>query len=315
MSASVPFTAARKAAGAGFWYPGTKSSLDKMIDECCERARTYDSDPKMPHDFPKKDVDVHAAITARRALGVFVPHAGFRYSGSIVACGLDGLKESVMANGGEPETVVVLGFGHKISFDGVAILDGASLAFPNGTVELDSEAARFLVSCPEGKDIIFPEWNRTHNGEHSAENEIPFIHRAFPKAKLVVALIGSKDKTTVSAAANAFSALRRTLRPKMVLVASTDMLHDPDYDLVRATDLETLEMSQDCSEEGAKKLRKRWSPDSQCYCGISTVLTLLTFARLEGAKEGVILHYENSGDRNPDSRGSWVVGYGTGLYL
>ena len=52
-----------------------------------------------------------------------------------------------------------------------------------------------------------------------------------PKARLVVGLAGDHDEQTLAEIVSALTAL--AARKKIVVVASSDMLHDPDYDLVR----------------------------------------------------------------------------------
>jgi len=37
----------------------------------------------------------------------------------------------------------------------------------------------------------------------------------------------------------------------------------------------------------------------------------MNFAKAEGCTKGTLLYYRNTGDDFPESRGHWVVGYGT----
>jgi AmmeMemoRadiSam system protein B len=59
-----------------------------------------------------------------------------------------------------------------------------------------------------------------------------------------------------------------------------------------------------------EKLAASWTYRNQVCCGIGPVLALVEFAKAKGCKEGVLLHYRNSGDDFPEGRGNWVVGYG-----
>ena len=61
-------------------------------------------------------------------------------------------------------------------------------------------------------------------------------------------------------------------------------------------------------------LESAWSFDTQVCCGISPVLTLMQFVKLEGRENGSTLRYCNSGEDHPESRGSWVVGYGAVIF-
>jgi AmmeMemoRadiSam system protein B len=148
-----------------------------------------------------------------------------------------------------------------------------------------------------------------HSLEHSAENEIPFVQAALPKAKLVVGIMGEHTPETIQAMAQALH--RLAAQRKIVVVASTDLLHDPDYELVTATDKHTLKLITSLDVTG---LESAWRFDHQVCCGIGPVLTLMKFAELQGCKSGRLLYYRNSGDDYPESRGSWVVGYGAVVF-
>ncbi|MCP4577049.1 MAG: AmmeMemoRadiSam system protein B, partial [Deltaproteobacteria bacterium] len=176
---------------------------------------------------------------------------------------------------------------------------------PLGKATLDTEAAKMLIGV---SPRIFFNY-RPHRGEHSAENEIPFVQAALPHAKMVVALMGDHDSETLDALVGALDALSK--KKRLLVVASTDMLHDPSYDLVTKTDEKTLKKlaAMDC--EG---LRKTWGYDNQILCGIGPVLAVMKFAKGKGSQKGSVLYYRNSGDDFPESRGRWVVGYGSAVF-
>jgi predicted class III extradiol MEMO1 family dioxygenase len=54
----------------------------------------------------------------------------------------------------------------------------------------------------------------------------------------------------------------------------------------------------------ARGLAHAWSPSSQVCCGIAPVLTLLKYIMLHRVEFGSLLTYCNSGDDDPESRGS-----------
>jgi AmmeMemoRadiSam system protein B len=145
---------------------------------------------------------------------------------------------------------------------------------------------------------------RPHIGEHSAENQIPFLQAILPATPLVIALIGSHEPAILDALA---AALRKLSREKTILVvASSDMLHDPDYDHVRKTDQATLKKVAAMDITG---VLRSWNYTQQVFCGIAPVVTAMKFAGHQGCSKAVILRYRNSGDQFPESRGQWVVGY------
>jgi hypothetical protein len=130
------------------------------------------------------------------------------------------------------------------------------------------------------------------------------VQAALPGAKIVVGLIGDHEEATIGELVDALNKL--AARKKIVVMASTDLLHSPDYELVTRTDRRTLAQIVDMKTES---LRDSWDYANQVCCGIGPVLAAVKFAAKRGCPSGLLLHYRNSGDDFPDSRGNWVVGY------
>ena len=279
-----PERVVRQAFGAGRWFPGDGEELKSMVDGYIEDAR----------------VDK----VRGRIVGAIAPHAGYVYSGKMAGYTFRAIRDNA-ADWGSPEVVVVLGFSHRKGFQGVALMDGDTIKTPLGEALLDREAAEIMAA---GSPRIFFDY-RPHAGEHSAENEIPFVQRALPESKLVIGIIGDHDPRTLDELIRALDTLSK--KKKILVVASSDMLHDPDYDLVTKTDKGTLEKMKSMDYAG---IRKDWDYSRQILCGIGPVVAVMRFADLKGCKQGTVLEYRNSGDDFPESRGRWVVGYGSAVF-
>lgn len=266
--------------GAGKWFPGSKEELLKVMHEYVDAA------------------DV--AEVKGRIVGALAPHAGYQYSGKVAGYTFKALKDSAEKYG-EVDTVVVLGFTHGVSYEGVALLDSDIIRTPLDDSAIDKSAVTALTN---GSSRIFVD-ERPHILEHSAENEIPFIQYALPKAELLIGLIGDHDEKTIE---ELVSALVLLVKDKnIVVVASTDLLHDANYAKVTKTDKDTLSLIEKMKVE---KLWDSWSYENQVCCGIAPVVATMRFAEKCGATAGDLLYYRNSGDDYPESRGNWVVGYG-----
>jgi len=274
----------RTAHGAGRWFPGDGKELKQMVDGYIENAR----------------VDK----VSGRIVGAIAPHAGYVYSGKVAGYAFRAIRDNV-ETWGRPDTVVVLGIRHRGGFQGVALMDGDALSTPLGDAAFDKDGAELLAS--ESPRLYFD--HRPHAGEHSAENEIPFVQSVLPETRVIVGLIGDHDPQTLNDLVAALDALSK--KKKIVVIASSDMLHDPDYGLVTRTDKDTLEMVKVMDYAG---IEKDWSYSKQTFCGIGPVLAVMRFARLKGCRKGTVLHYRNSGDDFPESRGRWVVGYGSAIF-
>lgn len=269
-----------KALGGGRWFPGTRKDLEAMVAGCIRGA-----------DVP---------AVGGRIVGVIAPHAGYVYSGKVAGHTFRAVQDNA-AKGAQPETVVVLGFSHRMGFPGVALMDGDAIETPLGEAKLDQEAAAVLMA---GRPSIAFDYT-PHAGEHSAENEIPFVQVALPGAKLVVAIVGDHEPKTLRDLVAGLNDVAKTKR--ILVVASSDMLHDPDYSLVTKTDKATLEKVKAMDSQA---VLRTWDYSKQVFCGIAPVLAVMQFSQAQGCKTAHVLRYRNSGDDFPESRGEWVVGYG-----
>lgn len=267
----------RQTFGGGRWFSASKAALRAEIDSYF------------------RDANVEP-IKGRIVAGL-TPHAGFSFSGATVAYTFKAIASQKAEN--QPEVIVIIGFPHHEHFNGIALMEGTAIDTPLGRHPLDVEATQFLSKQPG-----FFFGNKHHEGEHSAENEIPFLQVALPLVPICVALVGDGSSST-QAMADALVALNRVKR--LVAICSTDMLHDTDYDLVYRTDTNTLKLTADMDIEG---LNKAWSYDFQIYCGIRTVLAGMMFSRALGVKKAVVLKHACSGDSKPASQRGYNVGYG-----
>lgn len=270
----------RPALGAGRWFPGNREELASCIRDCLEEA--------------------HPPVITAPLEAVLAPHAGYVYSGPVAGYAYQAIRATIEGQG-EPETVVVLGFSHHGEGQGVALMDGTAFSTPLGETELDAAAAAVLT----GHDRRIRLNYSPHSGEHSLENQVPFIQTVMPGAKLVMALIADRDPGTLAALAQSLEALAS--KKKILVVASSDMLHDASYERVRKTDQQTLRTLVAMDVTG---LLREWDYGQQILCGIGPVVAAITYARGRGVEQGTLLRYRNSGDDHPKSRGQWVVGYG-----
>jgi AmmeMemoRadiSam system protein B len=270
----------RTALGAGKWFPGNRRELERMVADFIAQAEVPEIEGRL--------------------VGAIAPHAGYVYSGPVAGYTYRALLDNAAVQG-PTETVVILGFSHRGGVRGIALMDGTAFATPLGSAPLDTDSARFLTAADPRIMIDY----RPHLGEHSAENQVPFVQTALPGVPLVIALIGANDPGLIDTMVTALNQLSQ--RKKVIVIASSDMLHDADYDRVRRTDQATLKRVAAMDVSG---VLHAWDHTEQVFCGIGPVVATMRFAQLQGCKKGTVLRYRNSGDDYPESRGQWVVGYG-----
>jgi len=270
--------------GDGRWFPSSPTGLRRQVDAYIEAA--------------------DASSVTGRIVSAIAPHAGYVYSGPVAGYTFRAIRDTARA-GLAPDIVVVLGFSHRSAVPGVALLDADVIRSPIGDVTVQSAASAQMA---RGRSRISLD-SHPHRGEHSAENEIPFVQVALPDTPMIVGIIGDHDARTRQELLEALEELSSAHH--VLVVASTDLLHDADYDKVTATDHRTLERIVALDGAG---LAKSWDYRNQVCCGIGPVLTAMAYAQARGCTKGTLLRYRNSGDDHPESRGNWVVGYGSVVF-
>jgi AmmeMemoRadiSam system protein B/AmmeMemoRadiSam system protein A len=228
------------------------------------------------------------------------PHAGYIYSGQIIA---DAFRQVADR---EYDVFVILGVKHTAGdFRGVSLADFESFRTPLGDVPVDREVTAALLGqcsdCVQQRDV--------HTGEHSIEVQIPFIQVLFPKARIVPAIVHPPDPELCTRFGKALASVLKG--KKALIVISSDLSHYPAASDAVKADRKTLEtiagmdpgkISSVMRELDMENLRTR-------ACGEAAILAGITAARILGATRAVIAGYANSGDMVEGDKSS-AVGYG-----
>ncbi len=261
----------RKPVWAGQFYDADSARLARQIDGFLAAAQP-----------------VRPAGTIR---ALIVPHAGYVYSGRMAGVGYKAVQ------GGDYDTVVILGPTHRVNFRGASIWPEGAFATPLGEAAIDAEAARELAKASGFRFV--PE---AHAEEHSVEVQVPFIQRALPKAKIVPVVIGRPEEATMRTLASALAGLAKTR--KVLVVVSTDMSHYLSRQEAAETDADTIGLVKGRKTSALLRMAER---GENTMCGAAGVVTALYYAERMGEAEVDILGRTDSSEGGgPDDR---VVGY------
>jgi AmmeMemoRadiSam system protein B len=261
----------RKPAVSGQFYPGTAEALRKEVDNLLGGA------------VAKPDPRVRALIS---------PHAGYPYSGPVAAEAyktLTGLKF---------DTVIVIGFTHRVPFRGVFVDDAGAYLTPLGSVPVDRAMAKSIKEFNPGlRDSPGGRFE-----EHSVEVQIPFLQEVLKDFSIVPIYMGdqSMDQARILS-----DAVAKAVGNKNVLVViSTDLSHYYPYET--AVKKDRLWIS---AVEQGNPLKLALLSDSGAAeaCGMGPVMTLLFLREKMNWGLPTLLRYANSGDVTGDK--GRVVGY------
>lgn len=176
---------------AGSWYTADAESLKKEIDGYLAAAKQ----------------EAHSDLIA-----LILPHAGYRYSGSTAAFGINQIK------GKHVKRVIIIGPTHQIPMrNQISIPDVTHYETPLGEIALDVDFIKALKQ--NSFAITRPE---AHRGEHSVQIEIPLIQRALKNVKIVPIVCGQLDLKTAN---HIGVALGKLIDHDTRVVISSDFTH------------------------------------------------------------------------------------------
>lgn len=265
----------RRSPLAGSWYPADATKLQDLVDRLLAESVPHPADP--------------------RYTALVVPHAGYRYSGSVAAAAYRLVAER------RTSRVVVLAPCHRMSFQGLAVAGVAGFETPLGIVWVD-EVVASLASSPLVRIDSGP-----FEGEHSFEIQLPFLQRAAPVAKVVPILCGSVGPRDDSAIG---SLLSRLVGDDTLFLISSDFTHYGarfDYEPFPATSapevkarLEELDMAaiEPILSGDVEAFRSFLTRTGDTVCGRLPLAAFL--ATLGRRARGRLLAYRTSLDETGD---------------
>ncbi len=248
----------------------------------------------------KQQVDGFLAKAEKKELpgrvkALISPHAGFMCSGRVAAWSY------CQVAGHEYDTVIVVGFNHRPRAQGIAVYAKGGFRTPLGVIPIDTDTADELIRSHE---------RIQHNpsafaGEHSLDNQLPFLQRALGSFFLVPVLLCSQDDHNIDALAEALISAAKNKRA--LLVASTDLSHFWPHEQAAKLDREALEKVLELDAGGLADLLGN-DPTGRRMCGRGAVQAVIRAATGLGADTAHLLQYADSFDTTGTSEGR-VVGY------
>jgi len=261
----------RPPAVAGRFYPADPADLKRQISELTSIA---------------------AESPPRTAVACMVPHAGYRYSGRVAGAVYACLKL--------PRRFVLVGPRHFPNGKAQAILSDGLWQTPLGLAEIDEQLAGEIKSaCP-----FLCEDEEAHQREHALEVQLPFLQHLANEFRFVPVALGPSDYDLLEALGRAIAgAVLRQPEP-VLIIASSDMNHYESDEITRRKDAQALEAVLALDSRGLFDVVRR---EGITMCGYGAAVSVLTAARLLGAKRAELERYATSGDVNGDP--DEVVGY------
>jgi MEMO1 family protein len=138
---------------------------------------------------------------------IIAPHASFDYSAAVAAAAFRAASANVY------DRIVLLADADVARFEGVALPDVEAFGTPLGAVPVDREAVEQLLAAPG-----FRMHAAGFDDEYEIENQLPWIRKLFPQARMIPVVIG---RVPLDSHATLTKALRPLLGDRTLLVVST----------------------------------------------------------------------------------------------
>ena len=259
----------RNPAVAGQFYPGWAGELREMISYMTEK------------DSEKVDV-----------IGLLSPHAGYVYSGPVAGAVFSRIKFK--------DTFVLLGPNHRGMGKPFSIMTEGSWKTPLGEVPIDKELARAMLKASDNLE----EDSMAHRHEHSLEVQVPFLQYFKPDVTIVPILLSLANPLVYKEIGKAVAEAIKGTGSEAIVLASSDMTHYEPHESAKSKDQKAIEAILDLN---ADELVKRLGEFKISMCGYAPAVSLITAARLLGAKKAELVKYQTSGETSGDYTA--VVGY------
>lgn len=223
-----------------------------------------------------------------------LPHAGYRYSGAVAACGIRKIA------GGNYTRVIVMGPSHRVMIRNAAhVSDATHIATPLGETPLDVEACEELRKHPEFRVV-----RGVDEAEHSVQIQLPLLQEALSGFKLVPVVVGDVDAETVHKMAEILLSITDS---RTLVVASSDFTHyGANYGYVPFEDnvfanLEKLDMGawEKIKNKDVAGFNEYVDDTGATICGRNPISILLSM--LPEASKAQLLKYDTSGRMTNDT--------------
>ncbi len=252
----------KKASVAGQFYTADKDALTKQLGQFVADC--------------KRDTEATSRL-------VIAPHAGYIYSGPLMA-------ESVQYLPNDVKNIFIIAPSHHVGFIGLALSSYEQWNTPIGNIDLNTDIYKILES-----EISCHYFDEAFTPEHAVEVEVPFVQYRFPEGvKIVPILVGQVVPGKIMEVLERFYD-----DPQNAFILSSDLSHFLTLTDARRLDLITAQMIESNDEV-------QFQRDQACGgYGIRGGLLFAQKRKYSFIRAGMF----NSGDRTGDN--TRVVGYGS----
>jgi hypothetical protein len=257
----------RPAAVSGLFYPADAAILVNTIE----------------NDLNKSHQQTNLIPSA-----LFVPHAGYIYSGPTAAMAY----QYLLPLHDKVNRVILIGPSHRVGFDGLALSAADWFDTPLGLIKVNQQANDEIRQIPGVMTL-----EKAHAHEHSVEVQLPFLQYVLDNFEIIPIVAGQASQQLI---ADVLDAL--VIDSSSIVVISSDLSHYLEYQSAQKIDRFTSDAILNLDSSMI---------DSVHACGCVGIRGFLQYAE-KHQLTGHLLDLRNSGDTAGTK--DKVVGYGAYLF-
>ncbi len=280
----------KQPAVSGMFYPAGEEALRESIENSFTSSFGVGEIPTLKCENYKGDYPFN----------VFVPHAGFIYSGPAASFAYDKIVRE-----GFPDTFIILSPNHTGIGKEISVFNEGEWITPLGNVKVDEDFANAIINNADKASSDFT----AHIQEHSIELQLPFLQYFSNNFKIVPITFGYQSFENTLEVAKAIVSASKEVESSYCVIASTDLSHFYTQEGANSADSLVL---QDIEEMNSKKLFDDVISKDITMCGYGPVLTTIELSKLTGLNQSEVFTHYTSGDITGDL--SRVVGYASGIF-
>jgi len=250
----------------------------------------YSDEPEVLLKYMEKVIDKQAVKQQVKA--VMLPHAGYFYSGAVVAKTISAVNI--------PDAVIILGPNHTGLGRPYSIVGKGQWETPLGKVNICEPLADLIQ---KNSDLIVED-ESPHINEHSIEVELPFLRYLNDKVSIVPMIISDFILSRFEDVGNSLALAIEQYAKPVLIVISSDLTHYESKEQAEQKDNRIIESILNLKPE---ELFKRVNEEHISMCGFGPAAIALYACKKLGANKAKLVDYRTSGEVTDDQ--SSVVGY------
>lgn len=233
----------------------------------------------------------------KQILSFLIPHGSIRYSGHVSAFAYSLIRHF------DCNTFIILSSDHKGTSPGLSVNNSKYWTTPLGKVKTNEKIISDLLDGIDNGFLVDDPFS--FEVDYTIELQLPFIQFGKNRDDFDIVPILQRDQDQLTS--EKLARLLTSVLPKeqkVVLLCTSNLTHYLNYDECYKADKLIISEILKLNVDSFYKILEKYS---RLVCGYGCIATAMTFSKIMGNSDAILLNQANSGDI--DGNRTSVVGY------